>query len=277
VLNPDVDLAVVARSTPGFSGADLANLVNEAALRAARLELTAVDMVSFEFAKDKVMMGAERRSLALSEDEKRIVAIHESGHALVAAVLPYSDPLHKVTIVPRGLALGLTQQLPAEDRYLLAKAYLQDELVVLMGGRLAEQVVLGEDKITTGAGNDLERATELARKMVCEWGMSSLGPLTFGKREEAIFLGKEFARHQDYSEATAVEIDSEIRRLVGAAHDRAKDIVVSHRPVLDRIAQALLEHEVLEGEEVYKMVSDFTGLPVERLKGPGRPSPVIPA
>jgi cell division protease FtsH len=190
-------------------------------------------------------------------------------------VLPNSDPLHKVTIVPRGMALGLTQQLPAEDRYLMAKGYLQDELVVLMGGRLAEQVVLGEDKITTGAGNDLERATELARKMVCEWGMSNLGSLTFGKREEAIFLGKEFARHQDYSEATAVEIDNEIKRLVEGAHGRAKDIVVRHRPVLDRIALALLEHEVLEGEEVYQMVSDFTGLPVERLKGPGLPSPVV--
>lgn len=272
-LAPDVELAVLARSTPGFSGADLANLVNEAALRAARFDKKAVEMADFEFAKDKVMMGAERRSLALSEEEKRVVAFHEAGHALVAAVLPNADPLHKVTIVPRGLALGLTQQLPEEDRYLHSKGYLMDLLVVLMGGRLAEHVVFGDAHVTTGAGSDLERATELARKMVCEWGMSTLGPLTFGKREEAIFLGKEFARHQDFSEATAVEIDSEIRRLVNEGYSRASDIMTSHRDVLDQIAQALLEREVLEGEEVYQMVSAHTGVPVEELKGPGRPSP----
>jgi len=272
-LAQDVDLPVLARSTPGFSGADIASLVNEAALRAARFNKTSVEMVDFEFAKDKVMMGAERRSLALSEEEKRVVAYHEAGHALVAAVLPNADPLHKVTIIPRGLALGLTQQLPEEDRYLHAKSFLGDELVVLMGGRLAEQEVLGAEHITTGAGSDLERATELARKMVCEWGMSHLGPLTFGKREEAIFLGKEFARHQDYSESTAVEIDSEIRRLVNDAYNQALEIITSHRDVLDRIATALLEREVLEGEEVYKMVSDHTGVPIEKLKGPGRPTP----
>ncbi len=270
---PDGDLTVLARSTPGFSGADIANLVNEAALRAARYNKTAVAMEDFEFAKDKVMMGAERRSLALSEEEKRVVAFHEAGHALIAAMLPNADPPHKVTIIPRGLALGLTQQLPEEDRYLHAKAYLDDELVVLMGGRLAEQIVFGDEKITTGAGNDLERATELARKMVCEWGMSSMGPLTFGKREEAIFLGKEFARHQDYSEATAVEIDSEIKRLVDNAYGRAQQTLTENRPVLDRIAAALLEREVLEGEEVYQMVSEHTGVPVEKLKGPGRPVP----
>ena len=230
-------------------------------------------MEDFEFAKDKVMMGAERRSLALSEEEKRVVAFHEAGHALIAAMLPNADPLHKVTIIPRGLALGLTQQLPEEDRYLHARAYLSDELVVLMGGRLAEQIVFGDEKITTGAGNDLERATELARKMVCEWGMSSMGPLTFGKREEAIFLGKEFARHQDYSEATAVEIDSEIKRLVENAYGRAQQTLTENRPVLDKIAAALLEREVLEGEEVYQMVSEHTGVPVEKLKGPGRPVP----
>lgn len=276
-LADDVDLSVLARSTPGFSGADLANLVNEAALRAARLDRPAVSMEDFEYAKDKVMMGAERRSLALSEEEKRIVAYHEAGHALVAALLPNADPLHKVTIIPRGLALGLTQQLPEEDRYLHPKAYLADELVVLMGGRLAEQIVFGPDQITTGAGNDLERATELARKMVCEWGMSRMGPLTFGKREEAIFLGKEFARHQDYSEATAVEIDNEIKLLVETSYRRAEELLTSHRPVLDRIAAALLEREVLEGEEVYAMVSEHTGVPVERLKGPGRPAPAAQA
>ncbi|MGC8915517.1 MAG: ATP-dependent zinc metalloprotease FtsH [Thermoanaerobaculum sp.] len=274
-LAQDVSLEVLARSTPGFSGADLANLVNEAALRAARRDKQAVDMEDFEYAKDKVMMGAERRSLALSEEEKRIVAYHEGGHALVAALLPNADPLHKVTIIPRGMALGLTQQLPEEDRYLLPKSYLEDELTVLLGGRIAEEVVFGPEKVTTGAGNDLERATELARKMVCEWGMSKLGPLTFGKREEAIFLGKEFARHQDYSESTAVAIDSEIKRLVEEAYARATDLVEKHRPVLDRIAEALLEREVLEGEEVYQMVSEHTGVPVEKLKGPGRPSPAV--
>ncbi len=274
-LAADADISVLARSTPGFSGADLANLVNEAALRAARFNKTSVEMVDFEYAKDKVMMGAERRSLALSEDEKRIVAYHEAGHAIVAAALPNADPLHKVTIIPRGLALGLTQQLPEEDRYLHHRAYLVDELIVLMGGRLAEQVVFGPDQITTGAGNDLERATELARKMVCEWGMSKLGPLTFGKREEAIFLGKEFARHQDYSETTAVEIDGEIKSLVEGAYRRAEEIIHDHRPVLDRVAGALLEREVLEGEEVYRMMSEHTGLPVERLKGPGRPVPEV--
>ncbi|MFI5143496.1 MAG: ATP-dependent metallopeptidase FtsH/Yme1/Tma family protein, partial [Thermoanaerobaculales bacterium] len=272
-LAADADLSVLARSTPGFSGADLANLVNEAALRAARFDKKSVEMADFEFAKDKVMMGAERRSLALSEEEKRVVAYHEAGHALVAAVLPNADPLHKVTIVPRGLALGLTQQLPEEDRYLHARSYLQDELVVLMGGRLAEQIVFGDEAVTTGAGNDLERATELARKMVCEWGMSSMGPLTFGKREEAIFLGKEFARHQDYSESTAVEIDNEIKRLVETAYNRAREVLNSHRPVLDKIAAALLEREVLEGDEVYHMVSDHTGVPVDELKGPRHPVP----
>ncbi|MCS7183436.1 MAG: ATP-dependent zinc metalloprotease FtsH, partial [Thermoanaerobaculum sp.] len=276
-LGEDVSLEVLARSTPGFSGADLANLVNEAALRAARFDKQAVGMEDFEFAKDKVMMGAERRSLALSEEEKRIVAYHEGGHALVAALLPYADPLHKVTIIPRGMALGLTQQLPEEDRYLLPKGYLEDELTVLLGGRIAEEVVFGPDKVTTGAGSDLERATELARKMVCEWGMSNLGPLTFGKREEAIFLGKEFARHQDYSESTAVAIDTEIKRLVEEAYRRAQQLVQEHRLVLDRIAEALLEREVLEGEEVYRLVSEHTGVPVEKLKGPGRPSPAVAA
>ncbi|BCW92124.1 MAG: ATP-dependent zinc metalloprotease FtsH [Thermoanaerobaculum sp.] len=276
-LADDVSLEVLARSTPGFSGADIANLVNEAALRAARLNKQAVEMEDFEYAKDKVMMGAERRSLALSEEEKRIVAYHEGGHALVAALLPNADPLHKVTIIPRGMALGLTQQLPEEDRYLLPKSYLEDELTVLLGGRIAEELVFGPDKVTTGAGNDLERATELARKMVCEWGMSNMGPLTFGKREEAIFLGKEFARHQDYSESTAVAIDSEIKRLVEEAYQRARELVQKHRPVLDRIAEALLEREVLEGEEVYQLVSEFTGVPVEKLKGPGRPTPAVAA
>ncbi len=273
-LNENVDLSVVARSTPGFSGADLANLVNEAALRAARFDKPAVDMDDFEFAKDKVMMGSERRSLAMSEEEKRIVAFHEAGHALVAAVLPNADPLHKVTIIPRGMALGLTQQLPEEDRFLHGKKYLEDELAVLMGGRLAEELVFGEESITTGAGNDLERATELARKMVCEWGMSALGPLTFGKREGEIFLGKEFARHQDYSESTAVEIDNEIKRLVQEGFSRCRAILTEYRAVLERIAEALLEREVLDGEEVYLMVSEHSGVPVEKLRG-SRPKRLV--
>jgi cell division protease FtsH len=272
-LTDDVDVHVLARGTSGFSGADIANLVNEAALRAARLSKTSVAMEDFEYAKDKVMMGVERRSLVMSEQEKRNTAYHEAGHALVAALLPDADPLHKVTIIPRGMALGLTQQLPMEDRYTYSKNYLEAELQVLMGGRLAEQVAFGEEHMTTGAGNDLERATELARKMVCEWGMSGLGPLTFGKREEAIFLGKEFARHQDYSEATAVEIDQEIKRLVAGSYQKAHDLVLANRSALDRIARELLEHEVLEGEDVYRIVSEEVGVPIDRLKGPGRPSP----
>ncbi len=255
-LASDVDLAVLARSTPGFSGADLANLVNEAALRAARFNKMKVDMADFEFAKDKVMMGSERRSLVMSEDEKRITAYHEAGHALVAVLEPEADPLHKVTIIPRGMALGLTQQLPLEDRYTYSRSYLEANLRVLMGGRLAEEIVFGPGNMTTGAGNDLERCTELARKMVCEWGMSAeMGPLTFGKREESIFLGKEFARHQDYSEATSVRIDEEIRRFVNAAYADARSILEQHRGALEAIATALLEHEVLDGDRIYDLIA----------------------
>jgi len=260
-LSSDVDLAVIARSTPGFSGADLANLVNEAALRAARFNKMKVDMADFEFSKDKVMMGSERRSLVMSEEEKRNTAYHEAGHALVAALVPEADPLHKVTIIPRGMALGLTQQLPLEDRYTYSHGYLEANLRVLMGGRLAEELVFGEDKITTGASNDLERATELARKMVCEWGMSSaMGPLTFGKREESIFLGKEFARHQDYSETTAVQIDEEIRRFVVGAYDDARNIIGAHRESLEAISRALLEDEVLDGEEITALIEKHSGI-----------------
>ena len=266
-LASDVDLSVVARSTPGFSGADLANLVNEAALRAARLNKMKVDMEDFEYAKDKVMMGSERRSLVLSEDEKKVTAYHEAGHALVAAFLPEADPLHKVTIIPRGMALGLTQQLPIEDRYLHSRTYLLSTLQVLMGGRLAEEITFGPETVTTGAGNDLERATELARKMVCEWGMSqAMGPLTFGRREEAIFLGKEFARHQDYSEATAVKIDEEIQRIVSGAYTGARTILEKHQDALEAVAGALLEREVLDGEEVYDLIEEHTGVNVRELK-----------
>jgi len=266
-LASDVDLPVLARSTPGFSGADLANLVNEAALRAARFNKMKVDMADFEFAKDKVMMGSERRSLVMSEDEKRTTAYHEAGHALVAVLIPDADPLHKVTIIPRGMALGLTQQLPLEDRYTYSLSYLEANLRVLMGGRLAEEITFGLDNMTTGAGNDLERCTELARKMVCEWGMSkAMGPLTFGKREESIFLGKEFARHQDYSEATAVRIDEEIRHFVDEAYTSARAILLANRGALEAIATALLEHEVLDGGAIYDLIADHSDVDIEALK-----------
>ncbi len=266
-LASDVDLAVLARSTPGFSGADIASLVNEAALRAARFNKMKVDMADFEFAKDKVMMGAERRSLVMSEEEKRLTAYHEAGHALVAVLVPEADPLHKVTIIPRGMALGLTQQLPLEDRYTYPRTYLEANLQVLMGGRLAEELIFGEEKMTTGAGNDLERATELARKMVCEWGMSpAMGPLTFGKREEAIFLGKEFARHQDYSESTAVRIDDEIRVFISAAYSGARVLLDENRETLEAIAAALLEDEVLDGEQIYDLLAEHSDIDVEAIK-----------
>ena len=212
---------MLARGTPGFSGADLANLVNEAALNAARYNQKVVRMVDFEFAKDKVLMGAERRSMIISDDEKKVTAIHEAGHALVAALLPNADPVHKVTIIPRGMALGLTQQLPIDDKHNYSRDYLLAQIAILLGGRIAEEITRGD--ITTGAGNDLERATELARKMVCEWGMSdALGPLTFGKKEEQIFLGREIAQHQDYSEDTAVRIDQEVKRIVIDNYKRAQ-------------------------------------------------------
>jgi len=266
-LSADVSLEVIARSTPGFSGADLANLVNEAALRAARFNKMKVDMADFEFAKDKVMMGSERRSLVMSEEEKRITAYHEAGHALVAAIEPAADPLHKVTIIPRGMALGLTQQLPLEDRYTYSRTYLEANLKVLMGGRIAEELVFGADSSTTGAGNDLERATELARKMVCEWGMSSaMGPLTFGKREEAIFLGKEFSRHQDYSDATAVQIDEEIHRFIVQAYDHARSILDKHRAALEAVASDLLEHEVLDREQIDELILTHSGIDLRSSK-----------
>ncbi|MCD4749298.1 MAG: ATP-dependent zinc metalloprotease FtsH [Thermoanaerobaculales bacterium] len=266
-LAADVDLAVLARSTPGFSGADLANLVNEAALRAARVNKMKIDMVDMEFAKDKVMMGSERRSLVMSEEEKRNTAFHEAGHALVAALLPEADPLHKVTIIPRGMALGLTQQLPEGDRYTNTRAYLKTRLNMLMGGRLAEELVFGSDNMTNGAGSDLERATEIARNMVCKWGMSeALGPITFGKQEENIFLGKEFARHQDYSEATAVRIDEEITRIISAAYSDSKKILIDHRPALDAISAALLEREVLDGEEINGIISEHSEIELKDLK-----------
>jgi cell division protease FtsH len=259
-LAEDVDLFVLARGTPGFSGADLANMVNEAALAAARQNRKAVLMFDFEVAKDKVMMGAERKSLLLSDEEKKNTAFHEAGHALVAAKLPHSDPVHKVTIIPRGMALGLTQQLPVDDRHNYYKNYLETRIAILMGGRLAEELFL--EQMSAGAGNDIERATELARKMVCEWGMSQLGPLTFGKKEEQIFLGREIAQHRDYSEATAIQIDQEVRKLVIEGYDTAKKILSENREVLTKIAQALIEREVLDAIEI-KMLIDGQELPAK--------------
>ncbi len=226
-LAEDVELSVLARGTPGFSGADLANMVNEAALAAARQNRKAVLMFDFEVAKDKVLMGVERKSLILSDEEKKVTAYHEAGHALVAARLPGSDPVHKVTIIPRGMALGVTMQLPIDDRHNYTKEYLKTDLAILMGGRLAEELFLNQ--MSTGAGNDIERATEMARKMVCEWGMSDLGPLTFGKKEEQIFLGREISQHRDYSEDTAIKIDNEVRKLVNQGYETAKSILEGSR------------------------------------------------
>jgi cell division protease FtsH len=251
-LANDVNLSVVARGTPGFSGADLANLCNEAALFAARQNRKVVTMNDFELAKDKVMMGAERRSMILTDEEKKNTAYHEAGHALVAALMPHSDPVHKVTIIPRGQALGVTMQLPLDDKHTYTRDYLNSRLTILMGGRIAEEMFLGH--MTTGAGNDIEQSTELARQMVCEWGMSSMGPLTFGKKEEQIFLGREIAQHRDYSEATAIRIDAEVSNFVKGAYEQAKHIITEHSEALVRIAEALLEREVLDGEDVKALV-----------------------
>jgi cell division protease FtsH len=257
-LADDVDLSVLARGTPGFSGADLANMVNESALAGARQNRKAVLMYDFELAKDKVLMGVERKSMLLSDEEKKNTAYHEAGHALVAAKLPHSDPLHKVTIIPRGMALGVTMQLPIDDRHNYNKNYLETAIAILMGGRLAEELFL--DSMSTGAGNDIERATEMARKMVCEWGMSDLGPLTFGKKEEQIFLGREIAQHRDYSEATAVKIDEEVQKLVKRGYDTAKELLSANRDVLVRIALALIEREVLDAQQI-KMIIEGQELP----------------
>src|SRR5438105_8450836 len=257
-LADDVDLSVLARGTPGFSGADLANMVNEAALSAARQNRKAVLQYDFELAKDKVLMGVERKSMILSDEEKKVTAFHEAGHALVAMKLPHSDPVHKVTIIPRGMALGVTQQLPIDDKHNYTKEYLETNIAILMGGRLAEEIFLNQ--MSTGAGNDIERATELARKMVCEWGMSSLGPLTFGKKEEQIFLGREIAQHRDYSEDTAIKIDQEVRRLVDNGYGTAKGLLSENKAVLTRIANALLEREVLDANEI-KMIVEGKDLP----------------
>ncbi|HKV05183.1 MAG TPA: ATP-dependent zinc metalloprotease FtsH [Candidatus Acidoferrales bacterium] len=269
-LSDDVDLSVIARGTPGFSGADVANLVNEAALWAARQNRKFVAMVDFEMSKDKVLMGAERKSMILSDEEKKNTAYHEAGHALVAAMTPGADPLHKVTIIPRGMALGVTMQLPIDDKHTYTKEFLESQLAVLMGGRAAEEIFLKH--VTTGAGNDIERATEIARQMVCEWGMSTLGPLTFGKKEEAIFLGREIAQHRDYSEDTAIKIDKEVRSIVTAGYSRARSILETYRDTLENIAQALLDREVLDATEL-KLLMDGKPLP-DKLPPPSSAPPL---
>ncbi len=252
-LAPNVELKVLARGTPGFSGADLANLVNESALLAARLDKKIVEMSDFENAKDKVLMGVERRSMIISDEEKKTIAYHEAGHALVADLLPGADPLHKVTIIPRGRALGLTQQLPTDDKYNYSREYLIDRITILLGGRTAEEVVFQQR--TTGAGDDLEKATEMARKMVCEWGMSDkMGPLTFGKSEEHIFLGREMSRAKDYSEDTAILIDSEIKRIVTDCAGRARQMIETNLEKLHTLARALLERESLDGAEIARLL-----------------------
>ncbi|MFQ5441709.1 MAG: ATP-dependent zinc metalloprotease FtsH [Thermodesulfobacteriota bacterium] len=248
-LAEDVNMEVIARGTPGFSGADLSNLVNEAALLAARRGKETLEMVEFDNAKDKLLMGSERRSMIISDDEKKNTAFHEAGHTLVAKLIPGTDPIHKVSIIPRGMALGLTQQLPIDERHTYSKEYLLNNIAVLMGGRAAEELVLKH--MTTGAGNDIERATDIARKMVCEWGMSEkLGPLTFGKKEEHIFLGKEMAQSRDFSSVTADIIDSEIKAIVTENYDRARNIIETHSEVLNNLATALLERETLDGDEI---------------------------
>ena len=251
-LGDDVDLSVLARGTPGLAGADLANLVNESALNAARQGRKVVMMIDFEVAKDKVLMGAERKSMILSDAEKRNTAYHEAGHALVAVILPHADPLHKVSIIPRGMALGVTMQLPIDDKHSYSKDYLEAQLAILMAGRIAEEKYMKH--MTTGAGNDIERATEMARKMVCEWGMSDLGPLSFGKKEEQIFLGREIAQHRDYSEETAIRIDEQVKKLVNAGYDRARNVIDDHSSALVQIAETLLEREVLDGAEVRQLI-----------------------
>ena len=255
-VSEDVDILRLARSTPGFAGADLENLVNEAALLAARRNKERVEMSDFELAKDKVLMGAERRSMVLSLGERRNTAYHEGGHALVAMLLPGADPVHKVTIIPRGMALGVTQQLPLDDRYTYSSDYLMTRLAMMFGGRVAEELVF--DHMTTGAGDDIEKATDLAHKMVCEWGMSKeLGPMTFGRREEQVFLGRDIAHTKDYSEHTAIEIDREVRRMVDDAYHKARSLLTEHIVLLHAVAERLLEKEVLEGAEVGAMVKAF--------------------
>jgi cell division protease FtsH len=265
-LDEGVDVSVIARGTPGFTGADLANIVNEAALNAARYNKKVVTMSDFEIAKDKVMMGAERKSMVISDDEKKITAYHEAGHTLVGLKVPNIDPVHKVTIIPRGMALGVTMYLPEKDRLSATKEFLLGQIATAMGGRIAEDVFIGS--ITTGAANDIEKATEVARAMVCEYGMSELGPLTFGKKEEQIFLGREIAQHRDYSEDTAIKIDSEVKKIIAGQYERARQIILENRDALVRLAEALLEHETLDAVQIRRVVA---GLPLDGSESPNEP------
>ncbi|HEY5995738.1 MAG TPA: AAA family ATPase, partial [Candidatus Deferrimicrobiaceae bacterium] len=269
-LGDDVNLNVLAKGTPGFTGADLANLCNEAALYAAGQEMAKVNMECFEMAKDKVMMGRERRSMIISDEEKKSTAYHEAGHAIVASMIPGADPIHKVSIIPRGMALGLTQQLPIDERHTYSRQYLTNNITILMGGRVAEELV--ENELTTGAGNDIERATSLARKMVCEWGMSEkLGPMTFGQKTEPIFLGRDLNRHQDYSESTARDIDQEIREIIGSSYQRAKDLLGTNIEVLHRVARTLLEKEVVDGAVIKAIIDEMIPPPAQGNETAGVP------
>jgi cell division protease FtsH len=269
-LAEDVDISVLARGTPGFSGADLANLVNEAALLAARQNRKTVVMADFETSKDKVLMGAERKSMILSDEEKKNTAYHEAGHALVACTVPHADPLHKVTIIPRGMALGVTMQLPLDDKHTYTRDYLESRLAIAMGGRAAEEIFLFH--VTTGAGSDIEQATEVARRMVCEWGMSDLGPLAYGKNQQEIFLGRDLATQRDFSEDTAIKIDQEVKKFVTTAYQCAHDVLTTNREALVRISEALLEREVLDAAEV-KMLIEGKPLPEFVRPEPRKPSP----
>jgi cell division protease FtsH len=259
-LDENVDISVIARGTPGFTGADLANIVNEAALNAARYNKKVVTMTDFEIAKDKVLMGAERRSMVLSDYEKKLTAYHEAGHTLVGLKVPSADPVHKVSIIPRGMALGVTQQLPVGDRHSYTREYITSQIAILMGGRLAEEIYFGAEHVTTGASNDIERATELARSMVCEYGMSDLGPLTFGKKEEQIFLGREISQHRDYSEATAIKIDSEVKKIIALQYELARKVLEENSEAMVRLSEALLEHETLDSVQIRRVVA---GLPLD--------------
>ena len=260
-LAKDVDLSVLGRSTPGFSGADLANLVNEAALLGARKNQESVTMKDMESAKDKVLMGVERKSMIISDEEKKSTAYHEAGHALITSLIPESDPIHKVTIIPRGMALGITQQLPLDDRYTYSKVYLEAQLSVYMAGRVAEQMFL--DKTTTGAANDFEKATDIARKMVCQYGMSDLGPLTFGERDDLIFLGRDLTMHKNFSEKTSERIDDEVKKIITRNFDRAKNLIEKNKDKLVDIAEALLEKEVLSSEEIEEIITGKKALKKE--------------
>ncbi|MBA3334803.1 MAG: ATP-dependent zinc metalloprotease FtsH [Pyrinomonadaceae bacterium] len=259
-LDENVEINVIARGTPGFTGADLANIVNEAALNAARYNKKVVAMSDFEIAKDKVMMGAERKSMVLSDEEKKLTAYHEAGHTLVGLKVPSADPVHKVSIIPRGMALGVTMQLPEGDRHSYTREHLNSQIAILMGGRIAEELYLGAENITTGASNDIERSTELARSMVCEYGMSDLGPLTFGKKEEQIFLGREISQHRDYSEDTAIKIDQEVKKIIAKQYEFAKQIISDNNDAMLRLTEALIERETLDGVQIRRLVA---GLPLD--------------